>query len=354
MKLYTNCKRILENNNFQNGFVAGSTHFKDLWARDALYASWGALVIGLTEPVKNTLLTLQKNMKDGQVPLRVGRKSLTKVFLGIKNQRGAVYGDDKRNNNALDPNSLYLITVEKYLLATNDTSVRDTQKIIAAAEWLLAQDKNNDGLLEEEWYASWDDAIRKEGASIYNNALAYAALKAVARMTRITRYDKEAKRIKKSSAQLYNGTYYDAWTGTRVLDIPGNLLAIYCGLADTKEKERILKEIDRQRNTDVLLRTNYTKYSFAKTAWWYGLFGMNDYHNKGPYWSWIAALEALVREEKTREIHAALQEWNGTNTIYEILQGPKKPVKRLFYQSEKDFSWAAGLILAGKKCRAKK
>lgn len=351
MNLYQEARYVIKNNTTKHGITAGSTHFRDVWARDALYAGWGAINAEEYEGIKNTLTTLTAHIKDGQVPLRYGRKSMAKVFFGLPTSTGAVYGNDKTSDHALDLNSLYLITLEHYLEATQDQELKDTTKISAAADWLTKQ-QNNDGLLNEGKYASWDDALKKQAPSIYNNALGYAALQAAARMTDDERYETAAKKIKQASTQLYNGTYYDAWKDMRVMDVPGNLLAIHTGLADKKQTRSILEHLDAQKKQhgDELPKTNYPCYPAHTTYYPFYLVGMGDYHNQGPYWSWVAALEALVREDKQEALHATINDWVcKAGGIHEIYDGPGTPTKRLFYESERDFSWTAGLILAAKK-----
>ena len=349
MNLQQQARHVLQKNTTPQGIVAGSTHFNDVWARDALYASWGAINQELLQGPRNTLRTLKTyTSKHGQIPLRYGTTSMKRAFLHLPTKTGPVYGNDKTSDPAIDPNSLYLITLEQYLDKHLDEELRDAKHIQQVADWLLEQ-TNQDGLVDEGSYASWDDALKKNAPSIYNNALAYAALKAAARLTKTSRYKAAAKRIQQSSKQLYNGKYYDAWIDMPVLDVAGNLLAIHTGLANKQETTHILEALDKhkQANNDQLPKTNYPRYPRKATYTPFYLVGMSDYHNSGPYWSWIAALEALVREDKREEILTTLNNWTDlAGGIHEIYSKPGKPTKRLFYQSEKDFSWTAGLILA--------
>ncbi len=104
---------ILRKNATAHGFVAGATHFRDVWARDALFACWGALRAGMYDEVRRTLQTLGQQVRNGQVPLRYGRQSMRCVFLGLPTTIGPVYHNDKTNHAALDPNSLFLITLDR-------------------------------------------------------------------------------------------------------------------------------------------------------------------------------------------------------------------------------------------------
>ncbi len=331
---------------------AGATHFKDLWARDALYASWGALAVDETQPVLHTLQTLEKHQKDGQIPLRVGRKSELAIFLGLPSSKGAVYKNDKTADPALDPNSLYVITAERYTDATGKSAV-SAKSIEQAMEWLANQDTDNDSLLEEGSYASWDDCLKKRGASIYNNACYYGALRAAAKLTGNATYIKTAKKVRKAANEvLWNGSSYDSWKGRHILDVAGNLLAIEYGMTNATQTNSILSSIakDMEASGDALPRTNYPAYPWTDVYFPFYLVGMGDYHNNGPYWTWIAALDAKERlthgdaAQGEKELQT-LGAWVNKTGVIELYSAPEKPLHRLFYSSETDFTWGAGMIL---------
>ncbi len=347
----TNPKNVLEKNSGPHGIVAGSTHFNDVWARDALFSSWGALHSSLTEPVRTTLDILTKYQHNGQIPLRVGTKNIVLALVGKPGKQGPVYSNDKSSDPALDPNTLYIITLWRF--AKNDPHYvrRHEENIRQALGWLETHEHNN--LLREKPYCSWDDALRKKGASIYNNALYYAALIAAAIMLRDETLHDKAQRVRAQvQEELWNEEYYNAWEGKKVLDVAGNLLAIYTGLAKGKE-QTILESImsAKKEAKDTLPKTNYPKYSFGDVYPPFYALGMADYHNSGPYWSWIAALEALVRAEHGQKgiARALLDELKANNArsqgIWEIYDSEGQPIKRLAYTSEKDFSWTAGMML---------
>lgn len=341
-KLRKACLDVLERTSGKQGFTAGTTHFQDLWARDALYASWGAKGTAHEKTGLRTLSMLRKSMSaQGQVPLRVGRLSMIKNLLGLRGKTGALYKNDKSKDPALDPNTLYLITAIKYGL--EDESLRK------AAAWLV--ERQQDDLLLEGSYASWDDALKKNSASLYNNVLYVHALEQLGRHLSDNRYAQQARRSKKALQQLWNGTFFDAWKGRQVMDVPGNLLSILLGVATKKQTTSILQHLSEQKK-GTLPKTNYPDYPWKDTYYPFYLVGMADYHNSGPYWSWVAALEAWARsknkeKQEAQRIHEKLLElFNEYGTIHEIYDEKLKPVKRLLYNSEKDFAWTAGIILA--------
>ena len=54
------------------GVFAGATHFRDVWARDALFASFGSLAIGDVAHARDTVQFFIENLRaDGLVPLKL-------------------------------------------------------------------------------------------------------------------------------------------------------------------------------------------------------------------------------------------------------------------------------------------
>lgn len=345
--------QTINTNTYEQGIAAGSSHFKDVWARDALYASWGELAAGSTQGAENTLTTLlEHKSEDGQIPLRVGRKNMILVFMGLPSPQGAVYDNDKSSSPALDPNCLFVITEKRYYDATgNRTSSDDELKEIM--NWLERQDTDGNTLLNEGTYASWDDAIKKKGESIYSNACYYGALQAAHSLTQETQYLEQAERLRDQINQtLWTGEYYLAWEDMNVLDIPGNLLAAHLNVSTPKQTTQLLQSIKQRKDVrgDLLPKTNYEHYPWTRIYFPFYFVGMDDYHNDGPYWTWVAALEAEVRArhgdasaiEIVDTLHTYIDE---QGTIHEVYETPGVPVDRIFYDSEQDFSWTAGLLI---------
>ena len=353
-KTLATCEDVLAANITKKGFTAGKSHFNDVWARDALYASWG-VISSHPSWAENTLSTLQAHMQNGQVPLRVGRQNMVNVFLGLPTSHGPVYTNDKNKDVALDPNSLYVITAAK--LVENKPSVKEIYEdsVSRALEWLARHETNE--LLTEGSYASWDDALKKQGVSLYNNVLYAAALRKASKAFDLT-YSAKARRVEERiTSALWNETYFNAWRGRKACDVAGNLLAVYFNVGSRSQHQTILSHVDDQQHAhkDSFLKTNYPSYHLTDTYLPFYLLGMQDYHDQGPYWTWITALEHLVRsrvnEDLSRVSNAKrLDEWiQDHGVIPEVLDQDLSPLKRLAYESETGFSWTAGLILAAQE-----
>lgn len=336
------CQDILTANATPRGFTAGDSHFNDVWARDALYACWGADDID----VKRTLNALKDNMRDGQIPLRIGRKSMVRVFLGLPSPTGAVYTNDKSSAAAIDPNLLYVITAANRMKTSDDFSYEAS--IDASLQWV--KEHVDQDLIHEEPYTAWDDALKKRGATAYTNVLYAAALHHADHIVDHDDYQETAQRVERALNTLWAGSYYQAWGERDVCDVAANLLAVYLNVGPTERHTVILSWLDRRQGEDYLLRTNYPRYSWRDVYLPFYLVGMQDYHNSGPYWTWITALEGLARQRLNGSIGenaARLDDWVRKNgKVPEVLGSNRKPLNRLFYSSETGFTWTAGLILA--------
>ena len=354
------------------GIVAGRRHFGDLWARDFLFASWGALVIGDTDIVRTGLITLaDSTLPSGQLPLRIGCSSLGQVrrLFGLRaDEEVRTYAQDKRFSHPQDQNSLFLITLARYLDATGDVSILEhcpTDRLRAICAWNISETR--DGLLFGGGYATWQDSVRKPGWTLMNNVLyiesfrALSAILAYAGETAPTEWAEcEATSRTRLREHLWNGQYYsDYHDGTARRDIfslDGNLFAIYWDIVTPDERESILAHL---ASTNLLhpfgARTNTPAYRLSEVYLPYALIGMDDYQNNSFHWLWLGCLAAMVLARSDREAEAhhtlaniarVIEEYGD---VYEVYERHGKPVRRLWYVSEHPFAWSSGFFVAA--CR---
>ena len=115
------------------GIFAGTHQFSDYWARDSLFASWGALAAGDTAIVnKNLTLLLTNQHPNGQIPLRVGDYFIGLKVLGISlaQNKKPRYDQDKYLSYPTDQNSLFVIASHEYLKKTDDNTAKNVQSNI--------------------------------------------------------------------------------------------------------------------------------------------------------------------------------------------------------------------------------
>jgi hypothetical protein len=276
---------------------------------------------------------------------------MVNVFLGLPTTTGPLYTNDKSNTAAIDPNLLYIITVATFIRDNPDAPDRFAQSVEDALAWVERRADNI--LIEEAPYAAWDDALKKHGVTAYTNVLYAAALQTMSEAFDEPTYAERARVVERRlRSALWTGSYYKAWGERDVCDVAANLLAVLFDIGPAEHHRSILNFLDTEQraNNDVLYKTNYPSYPWHDTYLPFHLVGMSDYHNSGPYWTWITALETLARDQ--------LQTTPGDNAdrldtiiqdhgdIAEILNEHREPVRRVFYQSEQRFTWTAGLLLA--------
>lgn len=359
-------KKVLRGQYCKNGILAGATHFKDVWARDSFFASLGALALGDYNIVKKNLELFLKNQKNGQIPLRIGRNNflLPIGFLGIPLRiRIPIFKQDKGSNSAIDPNTLLIIAFREYYKATKDKTFlkQNLHKLEKAIQWL----KTEDGLIKEKQYGGWADSIKKQGYVLYSNVCYAHALFSLSELfseiNKIKKAEEYLKKFKKTKEKInnkfWNGRYYIDWIDNKAYDFfstDGNLLAIIWGIANQQKSKSIEKTIEAFKiNEFVPSSTNYPKYPKEYISPFIRFFGLKDYHN-GMSWAWLGALDAIAKyklgmKNQAKEILEKIADvFVKNNNVHEIYE-KNKPVRRLFYKSERNFAWSAGLFVLAYK-----
>lgn len=335
------------------GIVASTGHFNDVWTRDAMFASWGCLSIGDTDMVFKTLKYLLQHARDGLIPLKVGKGFQLLKFIGIRGGPARVwYTNDKNSSPPADSNSLFLITLAEYVKETGDKRLlKQWSAIDKVYRRLVAMDVDGDNLIEQGRYADWADSLKRSGKTLYSNACYAAASDAIAKLAKIARkpsspYQRQAQRTKEALKVFWNGTCYDEQPGNRVFDSAANLLMVHWGL--TTHSKAILNIV--QDSEDQLPIT--TSCHANNQKWWLlRLVGMADYH-ENQRWSWISGLYLTVLREHDPKEHIRLSRlWRDKieedEGVYEVYEPDGRPVRRLFYRSQKPFAWGSGMMLYG-------
>ncbi|RAP33503.1 hypothetical protein DID77_02965 [Candidatus Marinamargulisbacteria bacterium SCGC AG-439-L15] len=359
------------------GILAGSTHFSDLWVRDCCYASFGSLAIGDLDIVKKSLETmLEYTLPSGQVPLRIGDKHFLLKYIGLTHKTVGlrplgVYKEDKPFSGSLpmDSNPLCIIMAARYGLGTGDVSFLEShfETLKKSMDWCFSF-CNEAYLIEEGCYAGWADSLKKKGCVLYTNVLFYESLKSfLAIIKKLNKrelfkpYSTHLSHVEKSiQTRFWNGNFFDDFIDKsgpqKYFSTDGNLLACLFDLATPNQADSIY-EYMKESNvaSDFCIQTNTPEYPkkviFTPFRW----IGLGDYHN-GLRWLWLGCLDIIVRSKYGRLDEAKFQlkklsqkilEFEG---VYEVYNPSGTPVKRLFYKSEKNFAWSAGLFLSA--CRS--
>ncbi|MBD3312837.1 hypothetical protein GF345_00155 [Candidatus Woesearchaeota archaeon] len=363
-KAYDIAKRDLRACYADKGILAGLKRFDDYWARDSFFASLGALCIGDNKIVKKNLeLFLQYQKPTGQLPRRIDRYHVGLKYLGIPVKRDPVkpkYTTSLGYCYSVDQNSLFIIALCEYVERTKDYSFlkKIYPKAIKVMDWNFSNDRTRDLLLEEGYFANWEDTIFWRGQLPYTNILHYWALECFAGILRkagleYKHYRNIAQRVKKRiNDYFWNRTYYEKTkkATSKFLSVDANLIAIFCDVADRKKAEKIMDYIRKKDiDSDMPMKNSYPGYPLWRNSPTRLLTLTAGYH--GSYgWIWISCFEILAlmsigRKKRAfelfRRLCSRIVEFDGVYEVY----SKGKPVKGFMVESEQPFAWSAGLFL---------
>lgn len=332
-----------------DGIVAGTHHFVDLWARDSLFATFGSDALSAKTTIE-TFLRFQRD--DGFIPYRVMRSktSIAKYFGKPTFLAKPKAEFRSRQSGGLVPDGGLMTVIAACEYARRSGNKRFFQnhraELNRALQWY--EKRSPDNLLSEWFQCEWADGVLKSGSTLYTNVLYW---KALGDMENYTRQRFIGDVIRK---HLWNGTYFADWFDYKRQDYfstHANMLAIIFGLACKNESQSILDFAKRYCLGDWTLETNYPKYPFWRIPPMQYVSGLADYHNRGCLWlqpgiTYAVALDTCGYHRDAQVIFSKIaQQINRHNRVYEVYEKDGTPVNRSLYRSEGPFAWSAGLFL---------
>ena len=345
----------------KNGILAGLRRFDDYWARDSFFASLGSLELKDYEIVKKNLdLFLRFQKKDGQLPRRIDRYHVFLKYWGIKIRRKKLYPIYTTSifiTRPIDQNSLFIISLEKYIQKTRDIAYlrKIFPKVKLALEWNFNHYKN--GLLCQGLLADWQDTTFRRGHILYGNVLHYGALLSFANLLEFLKEDnteilEKARKLKeKIQETFWNGKFFSSWPadhGREYFSTAGNALAIIFGIT-TKEQANSIEEFVKEKLKGLPLPCAYPRYSLWRYAPLNFLRGNFLYHSSFS-WIWLGCLNcvALQAIKRKKDAFSTLQKIAETivkyGKIYEVYY-KEVPVIKKFFKADVPFAWSAGLFV---------
>jgi glycogen debranching enzyme len=348
------------------GIFAGLRQFKDYWARDSFFASYGALAVKDYDIVhKNLNLFLRHQDKHGQIPLRIGvtAPGVVLAYVGIRTRRRPIYSIDKSKDRPTDQNSLFIIVAREYVRITKDTSfvTQNIRQLEKAMEWNFGQDIDGDLLVEESCYCNWADSVKKSGKVLYTNVCHCHALKCLSELLHMVQdnnssyyHDLYIKVKKKINSIFWNSEHYMDWIDGDIqynfFSSDGNFLAVIWDVADRHQAIKIEEAANIfgiGKTPSECVHPSYPRKLIAPEI---RLIGISDYHN-GMSWIWLGAIQALAmhklgmnKEAKAlmKKIARMVVKYDG---VYEVYENDGRPVKRFLYKAEKPLAWSCGLFI---------
>jgi len=351
---------------------AGYRNFRESWARDFSFASYGLLALKEFKVVKDTLEAfLDHQTPAGQFPVKLHSMGVVTRFMHSLLEREQSTEIPMRpkylsghGTPSLDGQCLMVIAAIHYSFKTEDHDFLKThwEALGKAISWTERSVKDiTDGLLTQGAFADWADSIARNGRALYTNVIYWKALREMAEAAthfelndQISFYAKKAEQVASAIQEhLWRPTlgYYAASDALDQLSSSGNLLAIAWGLASTDQANSIMDAlIITGMASPVPTKVAYPSYPRHLIALENRLGGVANYHTDAA-WLWIGAWHviALARVGRPEEAHAILSRIAEVivrdQQVHEVYGPNGKPLSSFWYQSESPLSWNAGMVV---------
>jgi glycogen debranching enzyme len=355
----------LRSNYGKDGIYAGPKNFKEYWARDAFFASYGALTLGDFEIVKKNLdLFTQYQRSDGHIPLRIEERFHASALIGLNVRHSTPQALHKPSQfwagEAIDSNPLYLIILSEYVLTSGDKEwvIKNKDSVMKAVRW-VEQQFNDKDLVTEGYNAGWADFTFKRGNVMYTNILVWRAFSLLCKALppeAATYCSLLTKKLEKSISKNFwskkRGYYFDHigkhGFKHKVFASDGNLLSIFFDFTSGKRGHRIMRFIDKHN----LNRIPVPIY-FEGLEWRHKFFNELFYrsYNTQNTFTWWGSICAICRmklgftREAINDLFKLAKIINKYQTTPEIVNAKGKLVSNIWYKSELKSSWAAGMYV---------
>ncbi len=374
--------------------LAGGHQFRTFWVRDFCFSVPGLLAIGEADLVQRQLeICFRFQREDGLIAR--GFDVVNPKFrvvchsLGLQNLKRFSYADralcpeylGEHGTPAVDSNLLTLLAVTQWTSHTKNQVFyqKYAKQICKALDFVWQSQKN--GLLHQPGFSDWQDSARRSGAGFYLNLLFLKVLNTLLSVSEV-KHELMSKNISglvsgSVSESILDFGFINAFRDRlwqSFFDTSKGLFVSQIDLAGVQKKQYSLEtqlwcieenlfsqQISRQlhwqnlRRSELLLpmagRPVWPDYKDIEISWTTKVVGLRHYHDRFR-WSWLIA-ETLKVAQIVGDVEFAHQ----MNSIFERLvsrdltvceiyepDSDMLPVSRLFYRSERPFSWGAAKL----------
>jgi len=364
--------RRLQNGKYKDVLHAGYRNFRESWARDFGFASFGLLALQQYDTVKQTLESfLVYQTSTGQLPVKLhsldyvtryfhsflGREQSTEGVLRAKYISG-------HGAPSLDGQAILVISALNYARETKDMEFLRIHwgSLVKAMEWLEEHKRRSgDVLLYQESFADWADSVARRGYIHYTNVVYWRALVEMAKtaieldMTMYAAFYKEKAQIVALAIQEHfwraDLGYFVTSDTLSLLSSDGNLLAIAWELATPEQSESILRVMEEAgMSMPVPTRCTSASYPSELIAIANVLGGVPNYHTNAA-WMWLGAWHviALCRRGELERAQELLARMAGVivknKQIHEVYAPNGEPLASIWYKPEAPLTWNAGMFI---------
>jgi GH15 family glucan-1,4-alpha-glucosidase len=363
-------KRRLSDGREKLILCAGLRNFREPWARDLSFASFGLIELGELQVVKEALeVFLLNQLPSGQFPVKVHSTNIVDRYLhSLFKKEQPIYAPLRpkyitaHNTISLDGNALLVIAILNYAARSGDTNFAHLHwsALKRAIVWLEAHALEQDGLLHQAPFADWADSIARQGRVLYTNVVYWKALADLAAAAPRYGYPKDQAYFAVKANQLKQAINDHFWRedlGYYVtnhlfdnLSSSGNLLAIAWGLTTFQQAHAILDNMHSFNMAEPIpTQTVHRTYPHKFIALENRLGGLAHYHTSAA-WLWLGAwhIIALARMGRVAEAETLLYRISRVivrdGAVHEVYGSNGHYLSTFWYTSEAPLTWSAGMV----------
>lgn len=350
---------------------AGRRNFREPWARDFGFASYGLLAIEEYQVVRECLeLFLHFQQISGQFPVKIHSTTVVDRYLhSFFRREQPIYKPLRpkyvtaHNTISLDGNCLLVIAVLRYARQTGDDAFVHSHwtSLRKALEWLDVHVNPEDGLLQQAAFTDWADSVGRTGRVLYTNVLYWKALQEMSAFAEQHHLPDDLKCCTDRAGRVREAIQSQFWrpdlgyfvTSDQydMLSSSGNLLSIVWDLATAEQAHSILDRMHEFGMADpVPTKVTHQEYPEKLIAFENRFAGIPEYHTHAA-WLWLGAwhVVALARMGRTDEAEVLLQRIAQLivrdGVVHEVYGRDGHYLSTFWYTSEAPLTWNAGMIV---------
>jgi len=350
---------------------AGYRNFRESWARDFGFASYGLLTLYEFDTVRDTLEAFfHYQTPTGQLPVKLKSIHVVSRFLhSVLKREQPITGTLKpkyitgHHTPSFDGQALLVIAAHAYISATGDTKfgLKLWDKLEQTIAWLQQFTAPGSHLLVQQPFADWADSIARKGTVLYTNVVYWKALNSMSELAAMLdkndsglHYQQLALSVKENIQQTLWRPDLGYFATSDIMDnlsSAGNLLAICWGLANLSQSRSILEAISARHMADpVPTQVVSPLFPWHQIALENLLSRLGSYHTNSA-WLWIGAWHVIAYTMVGDSPHA--KELLGRisslivrdQQVHEVYRINGRPLSTFLYTSEAPLSWNAGMVV---------
>lgn len=350
---------------------AGPRNFREPWARDFSFASYGLRALGETRAIRENLeMFFLNQLPDGQLPIKVHSTDVPSRYMhSLLKREQPTYNPLRpkyfsgHKTISLDGNPLLVIAAIDHIRHSQDYEFKEAHwpSIKRAVLWLEKHTLTDDGLVHQSPYSDWADSIARQGRVLYTNVLYWKALHELAESAGEFGETQEEVDFRTKATQVRSSIneyfwrselgYYVTSQEFNNLSSSGNLLAVAWDLATEKQGHAILDAMQKFGMANpVPTRPVHTPYPKRYIAIENRLGGIGYYHTDAA-WIWLGAWHVIAaqhlgRTEEARDLlNRMAQVIVRDGEVHEVYSPTGDYVSTLWYTSEAPLTWSAAMFV---------